>query len=245
MSHDKRFSDEQLNALIDNELNVEEQNEVQLAISNDPALQAKYAALCRTKELIMQAYAEVPQPIVNIQNRMPWLNRPLLASSFLAIAASVFLLLWVYKGSLLDTFLPHENSPYIKTAAEFNASKPQSETILFHISTTDANRVNAVLQKAELLLETARRENTPLQLEIVANVEGLNILRKGSPYANEISALSNQFANVKFLACGIAKKTAELKEGKPIELLPEAIDIPAALDQILNRLKDGWTYVKG
>jgi len=240
MSNLNSISDEQLNALIDNELDSDDQKELLQAISSDPDLQLKYAALLQTKELIVQAYAEVPQPITNTRNRTQFLNRPLLA-----IAASVLLLFWVTKGALFEAFAPHEISPQIKTAAEFNAAIPQSDTILFHISTTDADRVNDMLQKAELLLQTARDANTPLQLEIVANVEGLNILRKGSPYATEISALSQQFGNVKFLACGIAKKTAELKEGHPIELLPEAIDIPAALDQILKRLKDGWTYVRG
>ena len=95
------------------------------------------------------------------------------------------------------------------------------------------------------LLTNASKNNKPLKLEVVANVDGINILRKGSPYAGEINSLSEQFSNVRFLACGIAKKTAALKEGKPIELIPEAVDIPAALDEILKRLKEGWTYVKG
>ena len=77
------------------------------------------------------------------------------------------------------------------------------------------------------------------------NAEGLNILRIESPYANQIASLSQDFKNVKFLACGMAKQNAMFRENKTIKLLPQATDIPAALDRIVNRLQDGWTYLRG
>ena len=37
----------------------------------------------------------------------------------------------------------------------------------------------------------------------------------------------------------------ELLEGEPVELVPEAQRVPAALGEILKRLQEGWTYVHG
>ena len=82
-----------------------------------------------------------------------------------------------------------------------------------------------------------------MQLKFVANAEGLAVLRENSPYADRIKLLSEQYNNVEFLACGIAMKTAQLKEKKEVVLLPEAKKIPAALNEILERLEAGWTYM--
>lgn len=234
------ISDELLNAFIDNELDEEAENHILEAISKDNKLQKRYHALLQTKELVIKAYAEVPQPIASPQSSWSLLNRPLLT-----IAASVILMAGIFAGWLLEPLLTHERGSQITSISDLNVSHPKSDTILLHINTTDERRVKTMLQKAESLLANASQIKTPIQLEIVANADGLNILRKESPYKNEISSLSNRFNNVRFYACGIAKKVTELKEGKPIELLPEAENIPAALDKILNRLKDGWLYVQG
>ena len=83
-----------------------------------------------------------------------------------------------------------------------------------------------------------------MELEIVANAQGLGILRENSLYSKKISSLTEAYSNVSFLACGIAKESARLKEGQDIKLLPEATEVPAALDQILKRIKLGWLYVR-
>ena len=234
------ISDEQLNALLDKELDMDEEAQLLQAIATSEALQQRYEALRKTKSLYIQAYEEVPAPLLLPQGT-DWKSRP----GPMAVAASILLLVGIYLGWLFEPIFPHETPDRIQSLAEIDATLPQSNTILLHISTTDQTRVEHTLQLAEALLTTADKKHSPLQLEVVANADGLNILRKGSPYADKISSLSAHFGNVRFLACGIAKKTAALKEGKPIELLPEATDIPAALDQILKRLKDGWTYVRG
>lgn len=238
-------TDEQLNALLDNEIDAEEQAHLMEAIAASELLQQRYEALRETRSLYIQAYDEVPPPVL-LPQKSNWTFR----FGAMGIAASIMLLVGLYLGWLFEPFVPHgsavDTTPKrIQSLAEINPNLPQSSTILLHISTADKARVDNDLKMAETLLTNASKKNKPLKLEIVANVEGLNILRKGSPFASKIKSLSEQYSNVRFLACGIAKKTAALKEGKPIELLPEAVDIPAALDQILKRLKEGWTYVRG
>jgi intracellular sulfur oxidation DsrE/DsrF family protein len=240
MNTTPNISDEELNALLDKELDADEEAQLLQAIAASGALQQRYEALRKTKSLFTQAYEEVPPPLL-LPQKPTWT----FSRTASAMVASILLLVGLYLGWLLEPLFPHETPARIQSMAEINPALLQSNTILLHISTTEETRVEHVLQLAEALLTTAGKKHMPLQLEIVANADGLNILRKGSPYAGEISALSERFSNVRFLACGIAKKTAALKEGRAIELLPEAKDIPAALDQILRRLKEGWTYVRG
>lgn len=40
-------------------------------------------------------------------------------------------------------------------------------------------------------------------------------------------------------------ENARLAEGAEVRLLPEARRVPVALEQILSRLREGWTYVRG
>ena len=239
------ISDEQLNALLDKELDADEEAQLLQAIATNESLQKRFEALRKTKSLFIRAYEEVPAPLL-IPQKPKWIVQ----FGPIAAAASLLLLVGIYLGWLLEPLFPHDRLELktpdrIQSLAELNPSIPQSNTILLHISSTEKTRVEHDLHLAETLLSDANKKNKPLQLEVVANADGLNILRKNSPYAKKISSLSDHYHNVRFLACGIAKKTAALKEGKPIELLPEAVDIPAALDQILKRLKDGWTYVRG
>lgn len=234
------ISDERLNALIDNELDLEEKERLLYALTCDDVLQQRYQKLRRVKEAVIQSYQNVPQPINTPTNHKAAFNR-----FTLGFASAALLLVGVSAGWVLGHHIQNNTRPPIETVSDIDPTKPKSEKILLHISSTNKARVEAVLQKAEALLRNAQQTHSELRVEIVANSEGLNILRKGSPYAGEISMLSKHYHNVKFLACGIAKKTAALKEGKPIELLPEAKDIPAALDEILSRLKQGWTYVSG
>lgn len=234
------ISDERLNALIDNELDLEEKERLLYALTCDDALQQRYLKLRQVKEAVIQSYQDVPQP-----RELPSYRKPSVNRFTLGFASAALLLIGISTGWVLGHQIQNTLRPVIKTVSDIDPAKPKTENILLHISSTNETRVEAVLHKAEALLHNAQQTNSTLHVEVVANSEGLNILRKGSPYAKEIRSLAKQYHNIQFLACGIAKKTAELKEGRPIELLPEAEDIPAALDEILSRLKQGWTYVSG
>jgi len=240
MSEAEHISDEQLNALLDNELDAEARALVLSTIANDPQIKQRYDDLRQVKNMMVMAYREVPQPRSRKAARRFSLNPALLGS-----ASAALLLLGIVSGWLMNAYTEQSPNMNFQDIEQLGANKVDDKKILLHISTTDNKRVQAALDTAENLLQRSRDKHSQLDLEIVANAEGLNILRMGSPYAKQIRSLTNNYSNVSFLACGIAKQTAALKEGKPIELLPEAKDIPAALDEILNKLQRGWTYVHG
>ncbi len=104
----------------------------------------------------------------------------------------------------------------------------------------DDKQIQRALDKIENLLNANKR----IKIDIIATENGLVMLRKNFPYASRIKLLAKKYPNIKFKACGVAMTIAKLKEGKNIILVPEAEKIPAALDAILQHLKDNWAYFK-
>lgn len=240
MSKPDLVSEEQLNALLDNELDAEERARILSAIAQDPLLQARHNELLRLKNMLTTAYHDVPQPRPDKADTEYPPRRYLMGAASAALLVVGMLLGW-----FINAYVSDSSSLIFKNIEQIDTVRLEGEKILLHISTNDSNRVRAALQLAESLLKNSRANHTHLKLEIVANAEGLNILRAGSPYAQEIATMSKEYKNVEFLACGIAKQNARLKEGVDIKLIPQAKDIPAALDQILIRLQQGWTYLRG
>lgn len=240
MSQHEVISDEQLNALLDDELDASERNHILSTIAQDPALQKRYDQMRQLKSMIVGAYQNPPQPTTTQA-----VTRPIQSRSKNTFASAALLLLGLFGGWQIKYYIDQPVSANFQSISQIVSANIGGERILLHISTKDTERVQAALQTAEKLLISSKNQQKPLTLKVIANAEGLNILRHGSPYAAKISALTSAYDNVKFLACGIAKQNAALKEGKPIVLIPEAKDIPAALEEILTRLEEGWTYVRG
>ena len=97
------------------------------------------------------------------------------------------------------------------------------------------------LKKAEsLLAKTSPGE--PRRVEIVANEQGLNLLRSDlTQFSDEISALAEQ--DVVFYACSRAVRLLEEK-GIEVLLVPEANPEYSALERVVERMQDGWQYIK-
>lgn len=236
MTHES-ISNAQLNAFIDHQLDAAERIEILAAVKQDDMLSQELAELSQLKEWVQVTYRQPPQP----QTTLP--AKPLIAlRPGQGIAAAFLLGLGIISGWWAHTPAPY---PAFHELSWFENVPVSSQKVLMHISKMDEGRITIALDKAEQLLLSSRNKNRPLQLEIVANAEGLGLLRQGSPFSRRIQSISQQHNNVAFLACGIAMENVRLKEGREANLLPEAQKIDAALDQILRRLKDGWTYIKG
>ncbi|MDH5178405.1 MAG: hypothetical protein OEZ39_04065 [Gammaproteobacteria bacterium] len=227
----------QLHAYVDGQLDTHERAEVLDATRTDAELARQLAELNRLKELVRLAYQNPPPP-----RQLPHSRPARLSRSGQAIAASCLLTLGLVAGWWAHTPAP---GPGFQELSQLDQPIPPGDRVLLHISKMDTQRITHALDKAERLLQNSVQQHRPLQLEIVANAEGLGMLREDSPFGDRIRTMRQQHTNVRFLACGIAMENARLKEGREPKLLPEANKINAALEQILGRLKEGWIYVKG
>ena len=241
MTDKHQFSDSHLHAFVDNQLNEDEHAEVLQAISEDSELSQLVNNIRQDMEMLRLAYNNCPPPYRKFRRNtdIQWKLAPV------ASAASLFLVIGLISGWL---FLPStpasKNLPAFSSIEQFSLKKSAHSNIMIHVSNMNEPRLTQALDKAESILKNSRKLKKPINLTVVANASGLGLLRKESPFGNRIKALSHRYANLKFKACGIAMENVLLKEGHIPKLLPEAIKVPNALGEILNKLKTGWIYLK-
>jgi intracellular sulfur oxidation DsrE/DsrF family protein len=236
MRKDDKISEEQLNAFLDGELESEERsclfNEAELSDDLDQRLCQQR----KLKELVQHAYRDVPDPKRHLTGR-----RTRTGLVGLAMAASLLLVIGVSAGMFIRGYL----EPAQGTGGNISANNPHAvaamENYILHVVSGEPEQMRLALQKAEELLSAAGTGN-PRQVEVVANEQGLNLLRSDvTPFSNEISALASD--KVIFYACSKAIQRLEEK-GVDVQLVPEAIPGYTALDRVVIRMKDGWQYIK-
>lgn len=237
MNAELEFSAAEINAFVDGRLESQRRRELLEAMAADPAFGARVRRLQATNGLIEDVYSRVPVPPVPGWLRRGRRSQAVAALLALALIGGGFLGWWISRATT-------PAAPVLQSLAQFDQQPSAAGKILLHISTADPDRVHAALDAAERILSRSREQHRLTRLEIVANAEGLAILREGSPYAERIERMLHQYDTVSFKACGIAMETARLKEGVEVQLLPEAEKVDAALDQILTRIRQGWTYIR-
>ncbi|MEA1890905.1 MAG: zf-HC2 domain-containing protein [Pseudomonadota bacterium] len=240
------ISNELLNAYLDNELDSEERAEIMAALENDAAMARRLCELRNTKELTQFAYSMTHS---SQSKSTYWKYGKQYAS--LAVAATLFLTVgalvgwFAHDGISVNSFVQGGQQQMASDASLTSLPlEAESKKVILHIDTGDAGRLKAALDSAEDLLVTSQANGNPLELEIIANADGLDLLRVDTAiYADRISKLSEKYDNLSILACSRAiKRLQDL--GVKVQLVPEAGIAPSALDQIVHRLKQGWVYIK-
>lgn len=249
MKHEDTISEEQLNAFIDGELDSEDRARILDAIRGDAVLKASACELRTVQELVRHAY---DFPVAAEARRCA----PTLGAWSKAVAASLLLttgalLGWVGHGQSTESRL---QAMYWDDQNSFqSANLPKTgeiaghKKVLVHLNTSDLDKVKEALDTAEDMLRTYAANNQPAEMEIVANAGGLDLLRVSqSAYADRVRELQAQYLNVHFLACQTAMDRVRREQGIDVstDLLPGVGVTPSALDQILDRLREGWVYIK-
>lgn len=241
MSQNESISEELLGAFLDNQLDARERTQVLEALQRDKTLAARVCELRQDMDLVASAYRDPPyadtRPTPVRRVRRSWRAAATVALLVTGAVAGWAVHAWRADGmsggaSLLDI-------------AQLDPSAPGTGKIIVHVGSLEPTRVQGALDSVEHLLRASRSRGEPVQIEVIANADGLGLLREGSPYTSSIQSLVTRYDNVSFLACGIAMENARLSERAEIKLIPQARRVPAALEQILTRLKDGWTYIRG
>lgn len=235
------LSDEYLNAFLDGELAADERERALRRLEEDEDFKRQACELRSLKERVKGAYAELPAARARRgMGAFPGAWRQ-------ALAAGILLVLGLAGG-----WLAHDagvNTPVYDRMAGLPegyrpvalAGRVDPDKIVLHLDNNDPARLAAVLDLAEGLL--ARREGRG-QVKIVVNSYGLNLLRQEtSPYRDRIGGMAARHRNLEFIACGqtIARLS---REGVVVDLLPQARVAGSAIGEILDRMQQGWVYVK-
>src|SRR3990172_8415306 len=106
----------------------------------------------------------------------------------------------------------------------------EANRVLVHVSSGSREALGTALEEVEDLLRAARAGRRNVEVEIVANSSGLDLLRAtASPHAQRIASLRREYSNLSLVACG--QTLARLRErGQPTDLLPGTVIAPSALE---------------
>lgn len=236
MNEERRISAEMQNAFLDGQLDAPEWERVAAQIEADAPLREDLGALRTVKDMVRHAYAVPPAPSRRGFGRAGASWQALAAASIAFAVAGWLGHAWWSRVPELDPA-----SAYALRAHPVALDRGQ---VLVHVSSGEREALGRALDEVEDLLRAARRERRNMEIEVVANRTGLELLEaKVSPFAARIAALRAEYANLRFIACG--QTLRRLSEGgRSVELLPGTEVAPSALDQVVKRLQDGWVYVR-
>ena len=234
MNRDDHFSEEQLNALVDGELDPEERSRVYNRSAREPELDKRICRQRKLKELVKYAYEDIKQ---SERVPVPPLSRNGLITR--ALVASLLLALGLVAGVAGHMWVDERSSG--ATGFVTNQAISNSDNYLLHVTSGDPEQMRAALEQARFLLDAAG-EKRVTHVEIVANERGIDLLRSDvTLFAREIAELQEQ--DVVFYACS---RTIERlhEEGVEVMLVPNTRREYTALDRVVMRMQEGWKYLK-
>lgn len=224
------FSDERLNAFVDDELGAQEREEILAAIAEDAELSQRLCALRSTKELVRHAYGQVPAHSRMRGRRVSFWSG--------ALAAGLALVVGVLVGWQGHRASVSPGEPALAWMGSLFA--PQPTRVLLHLDSAQAERMEEALDMVEAYLAKAGHA----RVELVVNNAGLDLLRQETtPHAARIAALAARHDMLAFVACGHAIARYR-SAGLDVTLVPEARVERTAVEHIVDRVRQGWTYLK-
>jgi intracellular sulfur oxidation DsrE/DsrF family protein len=235
-------SDEILHAFIDGELDVTESEKLIARIRQDPPLAQRVCALRSLRSMVKLAYAE--PPVIDARPSVPrrqLMQRCAFGCLVLLVGLSSG---WALRGLEWKAGVTQPATVLGGYRTVSLAREADPNRIILHIDSAAPEKMRTALDRADQLLDDAERQGRAMQLEVIANSHGIELLRAGhSPYADRIARMRQRHANLQWVACGqtVARFT---NEGQKVELLPATRTAPTAIGEIISRLQQGWTYVR-
>ena len=236
-----QFSEEQLNAFVDGELDSDERSRVFNESQQSEDLDRRLCQQRKLKELVQHAYVDVPAPMQrkdlrNLQQGF-W-GRSLAASILLMLGGTIGFYAQDYIG---QQHIVQESGSGIMPVETVSHPVVSGHKYILHVVSGQREEMFAALEKAQQLLDAAAPGQVN-EVEVVANESGLNLLRSDvTPFADEVQLLQEN--NVVFYACSRTIERLEEK-GVDVALLPDSHQSFTALDRIVLRMKDDWEYIK-
>lgn len=244
MKNEVHFSDEFLNAYLDNELSHADKARLLDAVRDDERLSRRLCQLQRVRNMVQLAYHDIGQP-TDERSRLEKKNFHL---PRFATAATILLIAGALGGWFTHNYF-NTQPGLTEIVQELRTNNSHSATpwkLIVQVSTNDTNRLNTLMDETERLLKTAKQNNEKIFIQILANADGIHLLKDDqSPMSLRVHNLNRQYSsNLLLTACGQSlKKLKATNKGAP-KLLSEAKIVHSALQQVIEKQRQGWTYIK-
>ena len=231
MNRTEQWDDLTLNAYIDGELDSETQNTILDAVDHDSELRERICKLRHTGDWMKSGYGDAMPTKRELPKRTlqwPRINSGL-AATFIA------LVIGAAGGGVLGYWCTEKNT--VAAATQTDPNK-----IVLHISDADPGHFEQLLNYAETFL--AEHRDRGVRVEVVANAAGLDLLRvDGSAFTARVATLQKTFPNLQFIACMNALRNLRKQGIEPV-LIDDVHSSTTAVDHIVKRLREGWSYRK-
>lgn len=226
--------DKGLHAYIDNELSESESRRLLARMDESAELRERLCRLRHTKDWVRFSFAGERAPTRELP-RQVWLNglvRPV------GLAASLLLAVFAFAAGWFGHGMQSPSLPPLYTGAE----APAMRHVIVHIGESNVARLTEALDRAEAILR--QLQSSDVQVEIVANAGGLDLVRTASsPHMERIQAMMRNYNNVRFIACANGLKRLR-GLGQSVDLISGVYADKSAGDHLIQRLTEGWTYIK-
>ncbi|HZV55289.1 MAG TPA: DsrE family protein [Rhodocyclaceae bacterium] len=230
----REISDELLNAFADNELDGTEKAELLERIAADAGLRAKVCETWHLKELVRSAHP-LPGKNRGAKRKPRFRDRfglPLAACLLLAIGGGSG---WLAHDEYDELWIP---APQLKTI------QAQGNRVILHLVSGDAAEIEKALRQAEQLATVRDKAGGIVQVELVANGNGIRMLQAGNAQlAARLATMRQQHDNLRLVACNEAMDRLR-ERGVDVTLLPNVDVVPSAIEEIATRLNQGWRYLQ-
>jgi uncharacterized protein len=125
------------------------------------------------------------------------------------------------------------------------AERNKHHKVAIHVGTNDPAVMKVALANSRNIQEYYTSVGEEVSIEILANSEGLHMLRDDtSPVKEEIKATREKVPQLVLSACDNTKTVMETREGKAVPIIPDARLVPAVIARLVELQEQGYSYVK-
>jgi hypothetical protein len=236
MNKEQQFSDEFINAFVDDELTPDEKAQAYARLGDDETLNRQLCELRKVRDLVALAYRNVPAPACGVSAVAAG------RKCSTAIAAGLALVV----GGLGGWFLhPAVHAPDNTAVALVAPAAEEPAKVLFHVSEGNPEHLKTVLDEAENLMKYYRQTQQKARVEVITNGGGLSLVMAGiSPYAERIQRMQKEYSDLTFIACQNTIDRVQQELGLTAKLLPGVVVIDSGVAQIMRRQLQGWAYLQ-
>ena len=178
----------------------------------------------------------LPEPIEKTPRRAAGWGWRLATALSVAALTFVSYLLFVVNGAVHQAAVP----------APLGATEmaPMETRILLHLTHYSRDIADELLNEVEYLVRENRTPGNPVQIKVVVNGRGLDLLRAGvTDFPDRIRRLHKEYGNVTFAACNNTLQRLQRETGETIVLVPEAVIVNSGVVEAIQRQRQGWVYI--
>ncbi|MCK9530241.1 MAG: zf-HC2 domain-containing protein [Gammaproteobacteria bacterium] len=224
-----------LQAYVDGQLDPTDRARVLEQLEHDPALREAACELHRIKEAVRCAFENPPAaPRTPVRRQWPWRRNAAMVAAALLLPLGFLLGRWSAPPALEDFTLATQPAMRLVTAPQ------TSQRVVLHVGEGHADKFLVALDSAEELMRFLPNG----RVDVIVNAGGLDLVRADrSPYSERVAELMVRYPNVHFVACNITMDKQRALGDEPV-LLRGTDVAPSAAEHIIERMEQGWIYLR-